>query len=164
MGVVTISTAAFAQSFVLQTSLEQPANQSAINATTAQGGVMKKDGKMWCIEPISDSIILGNMVVYCNGNYRTKKGQNFTLKNGGRIDFLGAVESMDQRINEDSGMVVMDNGSVSVWNLLLKPLELTNGNYIFPDGRLRVGDEQYVALDDRTFIDYDGNLTAMPGK
>jgi hypothetical protein len=161
MGVVAISGSAVAQTFVMQTALEQPVNQSALSATTAQGGLMKKDGKMWRIEPLSDSIAMDNgMVLYMNGNYRTKKGKSYTLKNGGRIDFVGAVEDMDQRINEDSGMVLMDNGSIWVWNLLLKPVQLTNGSYVLPDGRLQVGDGQYVAIDDKTFIDFDGDIIA----
>jgi hypothetical protein len=161
IGAFAISNAAIGQAFVLQTSQDQAANQSTTSPETVQGGVVKKGGKMYCVQPLSDSIAMDNgMVVYMNGTYKTRKGKSYTLDNGGRIDFLGAVEDMNQRINEDSGMVMMDNGSVWVWRLLMKPMQLSNGNYVLPDGRLQVGEGNYVAIDDKTFIDFDGNLTA----
>jgi hypothetical protein len=137
--------------------------QAPFHQTTMKEGVMKKEGKMWYIKAFRDSMLLDNDIhIYANGLYKTTDGKTFKLKDGGRLDYEGAVEGMDQRIDEGGGMIVMNNGFLWVWSVLNKPMLLTNGNYVMPDGTLRVSTtHKYVTIEDKTFIDFDGNLSSQ---
>ncbi len=133
-----------------------------VHQTNMKEGLMKLEGRMWYIKAFTDSMKLDNdMVVYPSGKYRTTDGKTFMLKDRGRIDFEGAVEDMDQKIDETRGMIVMKNGFVWIWTLLEKPMHMKNGDYIMPDGTLRLHAGKYVKMKDKTFVDFDGNVSSQ---
>jgi hypothetical protein len=163
MCAVAINSAAVAQQLVQPTTLRATSIKQPAEQTQMKEGVIKKEGKMWYITSFPDSMLLDNEIrVYANGNYKATNGKIYKLKDGGRLDYEGALEDMDQRIDEKSGMVVMNNGIMWVWGLLNKPMRLTNGDYIMPDGTLRVNStHKYIPVADNTFIDFNGNLSSQ---
>jgi hypothetical protein len=151
---VAISNAVIAQDPLSRADLP-PAHKTAMKE-----GLMKLEGRMWYIKKLPDSMKLDNdIVVYTNGKYATTDGKVFRLPDRGRIDFEGAVEDMDQKIDEINGMIVMKNGYMWVWTLLDKPMPLQNGEYMMPDGTLRLHAGKYVKMKEKTFVDFDGNIS-----
>ena len=142
--------------------ISSAASTQTVHKTSMKEGVMKKNGKMWFIQILPDSMILDNgTVVYINGSLKSTDNKHYTLAEGDKIDFEGAIQAYDQKIDDERGMIVMNNHIMWVWSVLDKPLLLSHGKYAMPDGTIKLTTGKFVKLKNDSFVDKDGNAAAI---
>ncbi len=136
--------------------------QDPVHQTNMKEGLMKLEGRMWYIKAFTDSMKLDNdMVVYPSGKYRTTDGKTFMLKDADGLTLKAPWKTWTRKLMKPCGMIVMKNGFVWIWTLLEKPMHMKNGDYIMPDGTLRLHAGKYVKMKDKTFVDFDGNVSSQ---
>jgi hypothetical protein len=144
---IIISAAAFCQSSQLKTIKE---------------GVMKKDGKMWYIKALTGPMTLENgIIVNTDGTLKNYNNKINKLADGECINFKGDKTKLSHKMDVKGAEIVMNNNSMWVWSVLQKPIHLSNGTYIMPDGTLKLQSGSYQDLKDKDFVDFDGNLATV---
>lgn len=125
-------------------------------------GVLKREGKVWYIKALTGPMTLDDgSVVNTDGTVKTITGKTIKLADGKDITFQGSVGTLYHKMDDKRGMIVMNNNLMWVWSVLDKPIKLTNGEYVIPDGTVRQTTGRYIDIKDKEFIDFDGNATTM---
>lgn len=146
-----ITTMAFAQ---------KPAPQTTDNkGTKMQDGVMNKDGKIWYIKSLTETMSLDNGVLAMTDGTIKVNGKPITLHEGDCVNFHGQMIGLNQKYSTVDGLVMRKNGTMWVWSILNRPIKFTNGTYALPDGSIKMTDNKYVFLKDKEFVDMDGNTS-----
>lgn len=136
--------------------------QQVTQVNTAKEGVLKKDGKMWYIKALTGPMTLENgIIVNTDGTLKSYNNKINKLAEGECINFKGDKSKLSHKMDEKGAEIVMNNNTMWVWSVLQKPILLSNGTYIMPDGTLKLQSGKYQALKDKDFVDFDGNLATV---
>jgi len=129
---------------------------------TIKEGVLKKDGKMWYIKALTGPMTLDNgYTVNPDGTLKSYNGKVNKFNDGDCVNFKGSKTKLFHNMDEKRGEIVMNNNTMWVWSVLDRPLRLSNGSYIMPDGTLKLTSGKYQPLKDKDFVDFDGNLATV---
>jgi hypothetical protein len=133
-------------------------SQQVTHMAAMKEGVVMKNGKMWYIKALTGPMTLDNgVVVSTDGTLKDYRGKTTRLAQGKHVDFAGSFHKIDP----NRGLIEMDHNTVWVWSVLDKPIHLSNGSYVMPDGTIKLTSGKYQALKDKEFVDFDGNMTTV---
>ncbi len=136
--------------------------QQATQLNTIKEGILKKDGKMWYIKALTGPMTLDNgYTVNTDGTLKSYNGKVNKFADNQCVNFKGKQTKLFHKMDVKRGEIVMNNNTMWVWSVLDRPLRLSNGSYIMPDGTLKLTSGKYQDLKDKDFVDFSGNLAIV---
>src|SRR5579862_1155191 len=114
--------------------------------------VMKRGGKVWIMKGMDENLTMDNgLLVLTDGTVKTADGETAALEEWDCISKEGKLIGLNER--KADTVVLKNNNKMWTATKLDKPLNLTNGSSVMPDGTVKTQDGRTIILQEDQTLD-----------